>query len=92
MNPMAQVPTLVDGDLLSTEAVAYQFLSSEEIRRREAVDRSIGRRSTNLQMEPFCRHSNGNCLCGTYSAPQDFDAKVSNPDVIQAAEETAQTA
>ena len=86
LNPMAQVPTLVDGDLVLTEAMAINFYLSRKYGAGKLwVDRLEDEAQIYkwslfavTQMETSC--------VDLILHRKVFDTKASNPDVIQAAE------
>lgn len=86
LNPMAQVPTLVDGDLVLTEAMAINFYLSRKYGAGELwVDR-LEDEAQIYKWSLFAATQMETACVDLILHRKVFDTKVSNPDVIQAAE------
>ena len=85
LNPMAQVPTLVDGDLVLTEAMAINFYLS---RKYGAGKLWVDRLEDEAQIYKWSLFAvtQMETSCVDLILHRNFDTKASNPDVIQAAE------
>ncbi|ALQ51018.1 glutathione S-transferase family protein [Nitrosomonas ureae] len=86
LNPLAQVPTLVDGDLVLTEAVAINFYLARKYGAGKLwVDR-LEDEAQIYKWSLFALTQMETACVNLILHRKVFDAKVRNPDIIQVAE------
>lgn len=86
LNPMAQVPTLVDDDLVLTEAMAINFYLSRKYGAGKLWTDRLEDEAQIYKWSLFAVTQMETACVDLILHRKVFDAKASNPDVIQAAE------
>ncbi|SOD16233.1 glutathione S-transferase family protein [Nitrosomonas ureae] len=86
LNPLAQVPTLVDGDLVLTEAVAINFYLARKYGAGKLWTDRLEGEAQIYKWSLFALTQMETACVDLILHRKVFDAKARNPDIIQAAE------
>ncbi|MDV6347709.1 glutathione S-transferase family protein [Nitrosomonas sp. Is35] len=86
LNPLAQVPTLVDGDLVLTEAMAINFYLSRKYGAGKLWADRLEDEAQIYKWSLFAVTQMETACVDLILHRKVFDVKIRNPDIIQAAE------
>lgn len=86
LNPLAQVPTLVDGDLVLTEAIAINFYLSRKYGAGKLWTDRLEDEAQIYKWSLFAVTQMETACVDLILHRKVFDAKARNPDIVQAAE------